>query len=87
MNVQNESGSRAVRLDWSRLLGFDQASRSAEGREMLGAKLGGKVGGKGVIVGMPTLAKLGAKVGGKVGTKDLSIRHGHVRRVLELRYS
>ena len=47
-----------VRLDWSRLLGFDQAEPSAEKPEQ--AKLGD-----------PRLAKLGAKSGSKSGSKPV----------------
>ena len=48
-----------IKLDWSRLLGFDQAPRSTEDADMrrphedrprpLGAKVGGKFGAKGGI--------------------------------------
>jgi len=44
-----------IELDWSRLLGFDQATR-IEGPAVAARTT-------------PTLAKLGAKVGGKVGNK------------------
>jgi hypothetical protein len=47
-----ETGKPAVKLDWSRLLGFDQATVQEEGRGTTAetrrlAKLGAKVGTKG----------------------------------------
>ena len=55
--MQGSSETKAaVRLDWSRLLGFDQATRDAHQADAngmtgarlmrLGAKTGGKIGGK-----------------------------------------
>jgi hypothetical protein len=60
-----------VKLDWSRLLGFDQAAQGAQ--DAAGAaseavrfsRLGAKVGNKPAGVGRGPLAKLGAKVGTK----------------------
>ncbi len=45
-----------IKLDWSKLLGFDQATR-VEGQP------------DGARLTAPALTKLGAKVGGKVGAK------------------
>ena len=50
-----------IKLDWSKLLGFDQATRVA------GQSEGARVAG-------PALAKLGTKVGGKIGTKPGLLR-------------
>jgi hypothetical protein len=45
-----------IKLDWSRLLGFDQATRSKEQDD-------------GARPATPNLVKLGGKVGGKIGAK------------------
>ena len=47
----------SIKLDWSKLLGFDQATR-----------IEGKAEGTRLVE--PMLPKLGAKVGGKVGNKQ-----------------
>jgi hypothetical protein len=48
--------SRSVRLDWSRLLGFDQVSRPASGDASR--------------LTDPRLARLGSKIGVKAGVKS-----------------
>jgi hypothetical protein len=48
--------SLKAKLDWSKLLGFDQATRSEAGKDV--ARLTD-----------PRMAKLGAKIGGKPGLK------------------
>ena len=47
------------KLDWTRLLGFEQVAKD---RETVGKRIGGKVGAK---AGTKTMARLGSKVGGK----------------------
>lgn len=50
-----------ITLDWSRLLGFDQAAPGvAESTSRIGAKVGTK----------KICAALGAKIGGKAGMKN-----------------
>ena len=62
--------AKIVKLDWSRLLGFDQAVRSEDlpATERQPSKLGAKVGGK-LAGNRPGTINLGAKV----GTKSASI--------------
>jgi hypothetical protein len=55
--VASETAPTVIRLDWSRLLGFDQAVRS--GDEDAAKKLND-----------PRLIKLGAKFGGKPGFRS-----------------
>ena len=60
---------RIVKLDWTKLLAFDQAEREISPAPQTGkpaAKLGAKVGSK---PGVKTISRIGAKVGGKVGSK------------------
>jgi hypothetical protein len=64
-----------VKLDWSRLLGFDQAARDTDepvgvsGDQSRLCKLGAKAGAK-PAGNRPSAIKLGAKFGGKVaGTR------------------
>ncbi len=54
--MANAKPTSKIRLDWSRLLGFDQATR-VEGQP------------DNALLTAPTLTKLGGKVGGKVGAK------------------
>ncbi len=65
---------KSIVLDWSRLLGFDQASREDVARPQISdprlGKLGSKVGSKGCSVRRdgvsdPRMAKVGSKVGVK----------------------
>jgi hypothetical protein len=61
----------ASKLDWTRMLGFEQVadarSALAETNGKVGAKVGGKIGDKaGVKLGL----KVGVKLGLKVGLKD-----------------
>lgn len=71
--AQTKSARRIV-LEWSKMLGFDQATRQApEAKvgEKSKAKLGAKVGAKpGVKVGEKPAVKLDARLGSKVGAKD-----------------
>jgi len=57
--VASETAAPTVKLDWSRLLGFDQAVRS--GDEAAATKLND-----------PRLIKLGAKFGCKPGIRSAS---------------
>ena len=70
----SEIKSQKVRLDWSRLLGFDQAEDARESatpkndRDAWQAKTGPKVGNKpGVKVGIKVGVKFGTKFGQKAG--------------------
>jgi hypothetical protein len=49
-----------IKLDWSKLLGFDQATRANDQTD--GAR--------------PTASTLGSKVGGKVGLKPTAVQPG-----------
>lgn len=70
--------SVSVKLDLSRLLGFDQLVEASEGGERpLDGRMGSKIGGKPLLpgakigskVGGKPTAKIGAKVGSKPGSK------------------
>jgi hypothetical protein len=55
--VTNQNKKSRIRLDWSRLLGFDQVADAQPS-----AKAGG--------IKDPRLVKLGSKIGGKIGGKQ-----------------
>lgn len=62
--MQRAMRDRGIRLDWSRLLGFDQLDPSTRGTggpgaAADGARIGAKVGGPSKVES----AKIGAKVG------------------------
>ena len=72
-----DSTKPIVKLDWRRLLGFDQATPQARSHEAVRdrrlAKLGAKVGGKPARLsarGLRGLTKIGGKVGGKVARRS-----------------
>jgi hypothetical protein len=64
---------KKIVLDWSRLLGFDQASREDVVEPRISdprlGKLGSKVGSKGCSVRRDGGSDVGVKVGAKVGVK------------------
>jgi hypothetical protein len=74
----SEVRSVKVRLDWTRLLGFDQADQpretaTAKTEESLQIKAGPKFGSKpGIKVGQKTGVKFGIKPGIKVGLRNRS---------------
>ena len=51
------------KLDWNRMLGFEQVADDRAELRAAGAKVGSKVGGKPINIA----AKVGTKVGGKPG--------------------
>lgn len=66
-----------ITLDWSKLLGFDQATRRDDdaqghrGAELIQAKVGGKAGFKlGSKIGGKKGMKLGSRLGSKAGIKN-----------------
>jgi hypothetical protein len=73
-----DSTRPTVKLDWSRLLGFDQATpqetqaEASETGKRSPATLGSKIGMKKASGGGRGLAKLGAKIGTKGATGSLS---------------
>ena len=58
-----EKSSVSKKLDWNRLLGFEQVAGE---RSAIGGRIGGKVGEK---VGEKVGTKIGVKLGQKAGIK------------------
>jgi hypothetical protein len=66
--VSMDKSRVSTKLDWNRMLGFEQITEERDSiRDEAARALGPKVGRK---VGEKTGLKLGAKLGGKVGNKE-----------------